>query len=97
MKLLLWKLSALALSLSSGADSSSSLRPGELEANPLLATHGHFTGRSVAIEGAITGAILGGEWLILRRNPKLERSVSAGNFAASGIHAGAAVRNWRLK
>jgi hypothetical protein len=97
VKLLLWKLSAISLSFSAGADMASSMRPGIMEANPLLAQHGQFTGRSVAISSVITGAVLGGEWLFLRKHPKWERPLEVGNFVASGVHLGATIHNERLK
>lgn len=95
MKLFLWKISAVSLSFSAGADMNSSR--GGLEANPILAQHGQFTGRSVGIDSAITGVVLGGEWLLLRRHPKSQRVVAVGNFIGTGVHLGAFVHNERIR
>ncbi|HEX5431513.1 MAG TPA: hypothetical protein VFW83_06080, partial [Bryobacteraceae bacterium] len=63
--LLFWKLSCIALSFSAGADMATSR--GQVELNPIMAQHGQFTGRSIAVGSLITGGALVAEWLVLRR------------------------------
>jgi hypothetical protein len=88
MHAILWKLSSVVLLLGNSLDSASSY--GHREANPLLATSGRFGARGVVIKSVAVGGII----LLLRKQKKVGTAV---NFAAGGVFAGVAVRNWRMK
>jgi hypothetical protein len=69
------------------------------EANPLLrgrGADGRFDGQSLAIKAGIVGAVVGVEWLILRRRPDWKGWMGKMNFVAAGATGGVAVRNWRV-
>lgn len=92
----LWKVSAAVLGAVTIADMQSSV--GRMEANPLLASsNGRFTGRGVALKGAGVGAIIGVQWLMLRRNPQATKYAAGANFAAAALTGTIVVHNHMLK
>ena len=92
----IWRLSAALLACVTIADISSSA--GRPEANPLLRSpDGRFSGRGIALKGAIVGGALGTQWLLTRKNPKAAGYAAAANFAAAGLTGGTAARNYMLK
>jgi len=95
-KPLRWSWAALAVSTVS--DTASSY--GHSEANPWLASRDQrFSGRGVALKAAVIGGIIAGEYLLHRRLPNSEpahKTAAVINFAAAGVTAGQAIRNWRM-
>jgi len=92
----LWHVSAVAYGGAMAADAASSWNKYEL--NPILQDRtGRFTGRGVAIKAAITGVVLIGEWMVLRRKPSLKKAVTVVNFGVAVPVAGVAVYNWSTR
>jgi hypothetical protein len=92
----LWKVSAAVLSAVTIADMQSSV--GRMEGNPLLAgSNGRFTGRGMALKGAGVGAMLGVQWVMLRRNPQAAKYAAGANFAAAALTGTVVVHNHMLK
>jgi hypothetical protein len=90
----LWKASISALFAASAADVYSSL--GRRELNPLLAGHdGRFGRKGIAIKSAITGGVIGAQWLLLRKNPASAKYAAVANFGMSSVLTGAAAHNLR--
>lgn len=90
-----WTWSAAALMASVAADTASSM--GRTELNPLLrGPAGQFNARSAALKFSIAGALVGSQYLFLRKHPEQAAWAAAGNFAAAGLTAGVAVRNYRI-
>src|SRR5438045_3067913 len=80
----IWRISAAVLGAVTIADMQSSA--GRLEANPLLSSpNGRFGGQGFALKGAGVGAMLGAQWLMLRKNPKAARYAAGANFAVSAL------------
>src|SRR3979490_3015309 len=80
----LWRFSAAFLGAVTIADVQSSV--GRQEGNPLLASHnGQFSGRGMALKGAGVGAMLGVQWLLLRKNPNAAKYAAGANFAAGAL------------
>src|SRR5262245_15048516 len=80
----LWRVSAAVLGAVTIADVQSSI--GRPEGNPFLASaNGRFTGQGVALKGAAVGAMIGAQWLMLRRNPHAAKYAAGANFAASAL------------
>ena len=92
----LWRVSAAILGAVTIADMQSSL--GRPEANPLLQSpNGRFTARGAALKGMGVGAVIGAQWLMLRKNPKAAPFAAGVNFAASALTGAAVVHNHMLK
>lgn len=90
-----WAWSAAALMTSVAADTASSM--GRQEMNPLLrGSMGQFNARSAALKFGIAGALLGSQYLLLKKHPEQAAWATTGNFAAAGLTSGIAVRNFRL-
>jgi hypothetical protein len=88
-----WKISAVILVAANAADVQSSW--GRPELNPLLG-RGRFGTRAVSIKAAVTGGALLGEWLILRRSPRLTPLVTVGNLGAAAATGSVVWRNHRM-
>lgn len=83
----LWHVSVAAYSGAQAFDAASSL--GRIEANPLMrSADGRFGTRGIAIKAGITGAVVLGQYLILRRRPQARRALAVVNF---GVAAGVGV------
>ena len=92
----LWRVSAAILGAVTIADMQSSM--GRFEGNPLLQSpNGRFSGRGAALKGAGVGAMLGAQWLMLRKNPKAAPWAAGANFAASALTGAVVVHNHMLK
>ncbi|MGJ5814095.1 hypothetical protein [Paludibaculum fermentans] len=90
-----WAWSAAALMASVAADTASSM--GRTEMNPLLrGSAGQFNARSAALKFSIAGALLGSQYLLVKKHPEQAAWAATGNFAAAGLTSGIAVRNFRL-
>lgn len=92
----LWRVSAAVLGAVTIADMQSSV--GRQEMNPFLASQsGQFSGRGMALKGAGVGAMLGVQWLMLRRNPQAAKYAAGANFAASALTGAIVVHNHMVK
>jgi hypothetical protein len=92
----LWRFSAALLGAVTIADMQSSM--GRQEANPFLASqNGQFSGRGMALKGAGVGAMLGVQWLMLRRNPQAAKYAIGANFAATALTGAIVVHNHMVK
>jgi hypothetical protein len=92
----LWRVSAAVLGAVTIADMQSSV--GRQEANPLLSSqNGQFSGRGIALEGAGVGAMLGVQWLMLRKNPRADKYAAGANFAAAALTGAIVVHNHMVK
>jgi hypothetical protein len=90
-----WKLSVLFTAAAAAADSHSSW--GRLEVNPVLrGANGRFGLQGVAIKALITGGAIGAQYLLLRRNPKVEKYGIVTNMVMAGALGTAAVVNYRM-
>lgn len=91
-----WKRSLIPLAVSQTLDITSSY--GMRELNPMLAgADGRFGQKAIAIKAATTGAIVGVEYLIVKKWPKAGRVLSKLNWASSFVSAGLAVHNYAIK
>ena len=92
----LWRFSAAFLGAVTIADMQSSV--GRQEGNPLLASqNGQFSGRGMALKGAGVGAMLGVQWLLLRRNPHAAKYAAGANFAAGALTGAIVIHNHMVK
>ena len=92
----LWRFSAAFLGAVTIADMQSSM--GRQEGNPLLASrNGQFAGRGMALKGAGVGAMLGVQWLLLRKNPNAAKYAAGANFAAGALTGVIVVHNHMVK
>lgn len=92
----LWRFSAAFLGAVTIADMQSSV--GRQEGNPLLASqNGQFSGRGMALKGAGVGAMLGVQWLLLRRNPNAAKYAAGANFAMGALTGAVVVHNHMVK
>jgi hypothetical protein len=92
----LWRFSAAFLGAVTIADMQSSV--GRQEGNPLLASrNGQFSGRGMALKGAGVGAMIGVQWLLLRKNPHAAKYAAGANFAAGALTGAIVVHNHMVK
>ncbi len=67
------------------------------EANPILASQGRYGHKGIAINVALTGAVLGiGIWRE-RKHPEERRRIAVMEGALGGFKVGTAVRNYRVR
>ncbi len=91
-----WKRSLVPLAVSQTLDITSSY--GMLERNPLLAgPNGRFGPKATTIKLATTGAIVGVEYLIVKKWPRSARVLSKLNWSSSFLTAGLAMHNYAIK
>lgn len=91
-----WKISLAPLVASQALDVSSSY--GMRELNPLLASaNGGFEMKGAAIKLGVTGAVVGVEYLIVRKYPRSARVISRLNWATGIVTTGFAVHNYAIK
>lgn len=91
-----WAWSAAAFAASAVADAASSR--GRYELNPVLrGPDGHFGAKGMAIKFSMTGAILAGQWLLLRKHPGQAQTATWANFGAAGLTGAAAGRNLAIR
>ncbi len=92
----LWRISAAVLGAVTIADMQSSM--GRQEANPFLASqNGQFSGRGLALKGAGVGAMLGVQYLMLRKHPHADKYAAGANFAAAALTGAIVVHNHMVK
>jgi hypothetical protein len=91
-----WKLSLAPLVASQALDASSSY--GMRELNPLLASpNGGFEAKALNIKLAMTAAVVGVEYLIVRKHPGAARRLAALNWATGAVTTGFAIHNYAIK
>jgi hypothetical protein len=92
----LWRVSVAILGAVTIADMQSSV--GRMEANPLLSSsNGRFSGRGMALKGVGVGAMVGAQWLMLRKHPNAAPWAAGANFAAAALTGTAVIHNHMLK
>ena len=69
-----------------------------LEVNPMLAgPNGRFGAKGVAVKVGVSGAILGAEYLVIRRYPGSSRIFAKLNWAAGFITIGVSAHNFAIR
>lgn len=91
-----WKISIAPLVASQALDAASSY--GMRELNPLLASsNGGFEMKAASIKLGVTGAIVGLEYLIVRKYPRSTHVISKLNWTSGIVTTGFAVHNFAIK
>jgi len=91
-----WKISLVPLVSSQALDAASSY--GMRELNPLLASsNGGFEQKATSIKLGATAAIVGVEYLIVRKYPRSTRVISKLNWTSGIVTTGFAVHNFAIK
>jgi hypothetical protein len=91
-----WEISLAPLVGSQALDAASSY--GMRELNPLLASsNGGFEMKAVSIKLGVTGALVGVEYLIVRKYPRSARVISKLNWTTGIVTTGFAVHNYAIK
>jgi hypothetical protein len=91
-----WKISLAPLVASQALDACSSY--GMRELNPLLASdNGGFGMKGVAIKLAVTSAVVGVEYLVIRKYPRSTRVISKLNWTTGIVTTGFALHNYAIK
>jgi hypothetical protein len=91
-----WKISLAPLVASQALDASSSY--GMRELNPLLASpNGGFEMKATAIKMGVTGALVGAEYLIVRKYPRSARVITKLNWTSGIVTTGFAIHNYAIK
>jgi hypothetical protein len=91
-----WKLSVIGVIGSQSLDVISSY--GMIERNPLLASaNGGFGGKAAAIKFTTTGAVIGVEYLLIKKFPSSARIISKLNWSSSILTSSLAVHNFAIK
>jgi hypothetical protein len=91
-----WKISLAPLIASQALDASSSY--GMRELNPLLASsNGGFEMKATAIKLGVTGALVGVEYLVIRKYPRSTRLISKLNWTTGIVTTGFAIHNYAIK
>jgi len=91
-----WKISLAALVGSQAADAATSY--GMRELNPLLASaNGGFEIRAAVTKMGVTGALVGIEYLIVRKYPRSAGVISKLNWSTGIVTMGFAAHNFAIK
>jgi len=91
-----WKISLAPLVGSQALDAASSY--GMRELNPLLASpNGGFEGKATAIKLGVTGAMVGVEYLVIRKYPRSAGVISKLNWTTGIVTTGFAIHNFAIK
>jgi hypothetical protein len=91
-----WRISLAPLVGSQALDAASSY--GMRELNPLLASaNGGFEMKAVSIKLGVTGALVGVEYLIVRKYPRSARVISKLNWTTGIVTTGFAVHNYAIR
>jgi hypothetical protein len=91
-----WKISLMPLVASQALDAASSY--GMRELNPLLASsNGGFEMKATSIKLGVTGALVGIEYLIVRKYPRSTRVISKLNWTSGIVTTGFAAHNFAIK
>ncbi len=91
-----WERSLIPLVASQSLDAASSY--GYRELNPALAgSNGEFGMRATAIKFAVVGAVIGGEYLLIRKSPRAARLFQKLNWTSAAVTSGLAVHNFVVR
>lgn len=91
-----WEISLVPLVSSQALDAASSY--GMRELNPLLASsNGGFETKATSIKLGFTAAIVGVEYLLVRKYPRSTRVISKLNWTSGIVTTGFAVHNFAIK
>jgi hypothetical protein len=91
-----WKISLAPLVGSQALDASSSY--GMRELNPVLASaNGGFEKKGAAIKLGVTGAVVGIEYLVIRRFPRSARTIAKMNWTTGIVTTGFAIHNYAIR
>jgi hypothetical protein len=91
-----WKWSAAALVAGSTMDVASSY--GYREANGLLASpNGRLSNRGTAIKLGAMAGVVGLQYYLVKKHPKLEKPFVVTNFALAGMYSTVAFRNYAVR
>jgi hypothetical protein len=91
-----WKRSLIPLAAAHALDMASSY--GMRELNPVLAGQdGRFGARSMAIKGGIAAAIVGVEYLLVKKYPRTATVLSKLNWSSSVVTGAFAVHNYAIR
>lgn len=91
-----WKISVIAVLASQAADAASSY--GMPELNPVLAgPSGRFGARAVGIKLGATAAILGLEYLLVKKRPGAARVLTRLNWSGAAVTSGLAAYNFSAR
>ena len=91
-----WKRSLIPLVASQGLDAASSW--GMRELNPLLADpNGAFGGKAVMVKFGATAALIGIEYLLVKKFPRSARMLSKVNWAGAVVTTGLAAHNYSIR
>src|SRR5271170_3219131 len=91
-----WKISLAPLIGSQALDAASSY--GMRELNPLLASsNGGFEMKATTIKLGVTGALVGVEYLMIRKYPRSAGVISKLNWTSGIVTTGLAVHNYAIK
>jgi hypothetical protein len=91
-----WKISLAPLIASQALDASSSY--GMRELNPVLASaNGGFEMKGAMLKLGVTGAVVGAEYLIVRKYPRSARVIAKLNWTTGIVTTGFAIHNYAIK
>ena len=91
-----WEISLVPLVGSQALDAGSSY--GMRELNPLLASaNGGFEMKGAMIKLGVTGAVVGAEYLVVRRYPRSARLIAKLNWTTGIVTTGFAIHNFAIK
>lgn len=91
-----WKISVAPLVASQALDVSSSY--GMRELNPILASpNGGFEAKGATIKLGVTGAVVGAEYLIVRKYPRTGRVIAKLNWTTGIVTTGFAIHNYAIR
>lgn len=91
-----WTRSLAPLVASQALDAASSY--GYRELNPMLAdSNGNFGMRSTVIKFAVVGALIGVEYLLVRKSPQTGKLLAILNWSGAAVTTGFAVHNYSVR
>ena len=91
-----WERSLIPLVASQAVDAASSY--GYRELNPILAgPNGEFGAKATTMKFAVVGALVLGEYLLVRKSPKVAGIFQKLNWASSAVTTGLAVHNYVVR
>ncbi len=92
-----WLLKASVAALLAGNAADTATSWGHYETNSTLAgSDGRFGARAVGIKIGVTGALLVGEYFIVRKHPEREKFFAIANFAVGAELSRQAIKNYEV-
>ena len=89
----LYRISVASAIAASAADLATSMQPGRIELNPLLATDGRLQAKGAAVKSALTAVMLVASWQLYRHGHR--RAATILNFTGAGAWGAVAAQNIR--